>query len=282
MKLECFKTKWGHSGDFASFAMAAQREGYDGLEGPVSLDLAEQQTIKTVLEDTGFKLIAEICTGGSYVPDRTASVEQHISDFKSKLDAALIVDPLKVNCMAGCDAWPLQQSIDFFGQLVEISEASGAEVNFETHRSRTLFNPWITRDIALALPNIHFTCDFSHWCVVIERLLDTEHEAMEVVYERARHIHARVGYDQGPQVPHPAAPEYEYALKAHQNWWGKIWQIMKTKGVATTSLTPEFGPDGYLHHLPFTNVPIADLALVNKWMMDTERKHFAELFGPSN
>ncbi|RAN84018.1 xylose isomerase, partial [Bacillus sp. SRB_28] len=43
-----------------------------------------------------------------------------------------------------------------------------------------------------------------------------------------------------------------------------------------TTLTPEFGPDGYLHHLPFTNVPVADLWSLNAWMAEHEQQHFAE------
>jgi hypothetical protein len=42
-------------------------------------------------------------------------------------------------------------------------------------------------------------------------LLDDDQDAVE---EAARHAHTsmRVGYPQGPQVPHPAAPEYADAL----------------------------------------------------------------------
>ena len=39
-------------------------------------------------------------------------------------------------------------------------------------------------------------------------------------------------------------------------------------------MTPEFGPDGYLHHIPFTDEPVGDLAAINRWMADTERAHF--------
>jgi hypothetical protein len=45
-------------------------------------------------------------------------------------------------------------------------------------------------------------------------------------------------------------------------------------GVAT--MTPEFGPDGYLHTLPFTNHPVANLNQINAWMAATERQHFQQ------
>lgn len=275
MDIRFYKTQWGFTGTWAEFAQAAQEDGYDGLEAPAPFDLAGQQELRATLDNFGFDLIAEICTAGSYVPDRRASMEDHIDSFRRKLDASLALSPRQLNCMAGCDAWPLSQSVDFFGQLLEFVKPTGLMISFETHRSRTLFNPWVARDLALALPDLYFTCDFSHWCVVCERLIDTEDDALQIIYPRARHIHGRVGYDQGPQVPHPAAPEYATALAAHQRWWEHCWRAMKNAGVQVTTMTPEFGPDGYLHHLPFTDAPVADLRQINHWVMTTERQHFA-------
>ena len=48
----------------------------------------------------------------------------------------------------------------------------------------------------------------------------------------------------------------------------------QARGYQVSTLTPEFGADGYLHHLPFTNVPVADLWSLNVWMGQTEREHF--------
>ena len=148
------------------------------------------------------------------------------------------------------------------------------DINFKTHRSRSLFNPWITQQVVAALPDIRLTCDFSHWCVVCERLMDSELDAIHAIGGNAFHIHARVGYDQGPQVPHPAAPEYEHCLRAHQIWWEILWLAQHRRGDATTTMTPEFGPDGYLHLLPYTQTPVANLWEINRWMAATEKQHF--------
>jgi hypothetical protein len=96
------------------------------------------------------------------------------------------------------------------------------------------------------------------------------------VAERAHHIHGRVGYDQGPQVPHPAAPEYAAALASHERCWEAIWRSQQARGYHVSTLTPEFGPDGYLHHLPFTNAPVADLWELNRWMGERQRLHFSD------
>jgi len=274
MDIRFYRSLWGHVGDPGPFAAAAREDGYDGLEGPVPLDAEGQRSLRAALDAQGLELVAEICTAGSYVPDRKASLADHVESFSRKLDAALQLGPRQVSCLAGLDAWPLTQSIDFFGRLLEIVAKAGVDVSFETHRSRSLFTHWVARVIARALPEIRFTCDFSHWCVVCERLIDTEMDSLAEVFPRARHVHARVGYDQGPQVPHPAAPEYAEALVAHQRWWEQCWQAMQSAGLAVTTMTPEFGPDGYLHQQPFTGMPVGDLRQINRWMLETQRAHF--------
>jgi hypothetical protein len=40
------------------------------------------------------------------------------------------------------------------------------------------------------------------------------------------------------------------------------------RGQETFTITPEFGTDGYLHRLPFTRQPVADLWEVNRWIKD--------------
>jgi hypothetical protein len=75
-------------------------------------------------------------------------------------------------------------------------------------------------------------------------------------------------------VPQPAAPEYLGALVSHQRYWEEIWAIQRERGDDYTTMTPEFGPDGYLHCKPFTGEPVADLWAINSWMEKNEYAHF--------
>jgi hypothetical protein len=43
-------------------------------------------------------------------------------------------------------------------------------------------------------------------------------------------------------------------------------------------MTPEFGPDGYLHTLPFSRMPVAELPTINRWMAERQRERFNQLF----
>jgi sugar phosphate isomerase/epimerase len=274
MQLQLFKTLWGFDGDYLKAVAQARADGYDGIEGPAPEDRVERNEFGAAMREAGLAYIQEICTGGDYVPKRRASVEEHLAAFDRGFAAGSELAPLLVTSMAGCDAWPEAQSIAFFRQGMSMAQEHGLTLCYETHRSRTLFNPWVTRRIVEALPAIRLTADFSHWCVVCERLVDSELDVIEAIAGNIHHVHARVGYDQGPQVPHPAAPEYAEALAAHQRWWEILWASQRQRGYTLSTMTPEFGPDGYLHQLPFTRSPVADLRDINRWMAETERNHF--------
>jgi sugar phosphate isomerase/epimerase len=281
MDLHVFKTLWGHTGTLEQAVADGLEQDFDGLEGPAPAGLADRKKFLTRLSHAGLEFIAEICTAGSYVPDRHATPAEHLQSLRRRAEAALDCQPLFLTVIAGCDAWSVAESVDFFGRALAIGTDLGTILSFETHRSRSFFNPWTTRDILRQLPELKLTCDFSHWCVVCERLIDTESDVLDLCAARAHHIHARVGYDQGPQVPHPAAPDYRLALDAHERWWIRIWRSQLARGLAVSTLTPEFGPDGYLHSLPFTSVPVADLSQINCWMAEREKQLFRETMSAS-
>ena len=281
MQLKLFKTFWGFNGDHESLVLRALESGFDGVEGLAPEDERQRERFAQALNDSGLSYIAEICTAGSYVPDRRATPQMHLESLAMKLESSIEFSPLFVTCLAGCDAWPEDQSIRFFEDAMALARDHQVDINFETHRSRSFFNPWVTARIARALPQMKLTADFSHWCVVCERLMDTELDVIQALAPQVRHVHARVGYDQGAQVPHPAAPEYLPALEAHQRWWQMIWQAQKEAGMSISTMTPEFGPDGYLHELPFTCAPVADLEEINLWMANTERQHFSAFWKSS-
>jgi len=274
MNLHLYKTLWGHQGTLADAIRACDKQKWAGIEGPAPAEPAKQREFSAMLRDAGLEFIAEICTAGGYVPRRLASLADHLESLRRGAEDALECHPQFLTVIGGCDAWATNESVDFFQSAMASARSLGVPVCFETHRSRSLFNPWIAQAILMRLPEMELTCDFSHWCVVCERLVDTEPEILALCAQRARHVHARVGYAQGPQVPHPAAPEYAEALAAHEQWWRQIWEIQIARGMAACTMTPEFGPDGYLHTDPFTGVPVAELDPINAWMGARLRHQF--------
>jgi hypothetical protein len=275
MKLLLFRSLWTNGFDLpAALADCAAGE-FDGVEGPLPETSTARRDFFSRVKDAGVPFIAEVATGGGYVP-QDDSLAYHLEDFRRQAAAATGGSPLFITALAGCDSWPLDQSVDFFGRAMETAAALGIRVCFETHRSRPTFNPWSTRELLLRLPGLRLTCDFSHWCCVCERLiLDDAPEILELCASRADHIHARVGYAQGPQVPHPEAPEYGAELAAHERWWRTLLFARARAGCEGSTVTPEFGPDGYLQTSPFTTAPVAKLDDINRWMARRQRARFA-------
>jgi hypothetical protein len=87
------------------------------------------------------------------------------------------------------------------------------------------------------------------------------------------HIHARVGFEEGPQVNDPRAPEWKAHVEGFENWWQLIWKHQRdVKKYTVTSVTPEQGPFTYQPCIPYTLQPLADIWEVNNWIGDRMKK----------
>jgi hypothetical protein len=240
--------------------------------------IADKPAFTAALASAGLSYIAMIntCTPdpagppGATLARPSQKLADHVASFEAQVAEACALSPLLINSHSGFDGWSLADSTAFFERALEVERACGATIAHETHRGRVLYQPWITRDLCRAFPALKLTADLSHFCVVAERVF---HEADEdwaaVMAEVARatvHIHARVGYAEGPQVPDPRAPEYEPALTRHEAWWDQILAAQAAAGRAVVTLEPEHGTDGYQQRLPYTGVETASIWDINSWI----------------
>lgn len=280
MKACLFKTLWGHEGALASAIEQALDAGFEGIEGPAPLDAGERRSFFQELGATPWIAEVSTCTNeGLYVPEPGRSVSEHLASLEEGILRSLEGGPLFVNIMAGSDAWSRDDSMRFHEGVLQLEQKHGVALSVETHRGRPTYNPWAVRDILLELPELKITCDFSHWCVVSERwILDEEPGILALVASHAFHVQPRVGYAQGPQVPDPRAPAYAEALEAHERWWDTVWESMVSRGFERITMTPEFGPDGYLQSHPFTGHPVADLWELNQWIGRRQRSRFEKQY----
>lgn len=284
MKAILFKTLWGHDGTLPEAIALAKEAGFGGIEAAVPLDEDASREFFTDLEKGNLPWIAEVSTctpPGIFVPEPRKSARHHLISLEDSIIRSLPGNPLFINTMGGYDAWDFDEAMTFHSGVLDLEQEHGIAVSVETHRGRYSHNPWLFRDILKHLPGLKITCDFSHWCVVTERLiLDEEPEILHLAAQHAHHIQPRVGYAQGAQVPDPRAPEYLYALEAHERWWDRVWESMAERGFQTVTMTPEFGPDGYLQAAPFTQVPVADLWEVNRWIGHRLKERLGKHFKP--
>lgn len=114
MQLRIFKTLWGHEEDFETACRQAKQAGFDGIEGPIPTESNERRNWRRLLDDYQLDYIAEICTAGSYVPQRNATLSQHLTSLEQQLKNCNEIAPLFVTCLGGCDAWEEECSLEFF------------------------------------------------------------------------------------------------------------------------------------------------------------------------
>jgi hypothetical protein len=260
---------WGFNGDLESAITTAARHGFDGLEAnlrhPALAELAPE-TVRARLAAAGQVLVLELLTGGDYVPALDCTPAQQLVELEQQLDRAAALAPLRISVLTGSDSWPWPVQEPFWSCAVALAEACDLPVSFETHRSRSLYSPWLMDAYLQAWPGLRLTADLSHWCAVAERLMTPELAPVQAMAARVDHIHARVGHAQGPSVGHPFAPEWAAALEAHRRCWQLFARQRSAASRGPFTITPEFGPDGYLPQLPFTRQPVADLLEINAAM----------------
>ena len=188
---------------------------------------------------------------------------EHVASLEELIPRCAAAGPVLVNSQTGKDWFSFDDSRRIFERALELAEEHQVHVVHETHRGRPTFCTTETLRHVDALPTLRLTADISHWMCVHESDLGDQEEALARVAPRVDHIHARVGFAEGPQVPHPLAPEYEAALDAHLRFWKAVLNARRDEGREWFTITPEFGPPEYMPCLPFTGQPVADAWDVN-------------------
>ena len=113
--------------------------------------------------------------------------------------------------------------------------------------------------------------DFSHFCVVSESNLADQKELLTKIYPKIKHLHARIGFEQSPQVNNPFAPEWQSYLENYLNWWKEIIEYHTKRNCNQITITPEFGPFPYMPEEPFTKKPLS-----NQWETNLQMKKYLQ------
>ena len=197
------------------------------------------------------------------------SVSDHLAHLESQLETAASVEPHHVICHGGVDAWSLEQASEFYEAATSMERRAGVPVAHETHRSRLLHSPWQTTAILEMFPDLNIALDLSHWVVMAERLLEDQTAAIEHAAERSIHVDARIGHEQGPQVPDPRDQAWAIQTAAFEGWWDLAIG-------PETVVVPEYGPPPYLPTTPHSNQPVADLWDISDWAGKRLRRRYRQ------
>lgn len=259
MNIEFYCPRWGSADlPWEIFCNKVKDAGYDGIEYAIAATTSTE-TLDEVWNTAGkydLKIIAQ------HYDTYEADFSQHLKFYNAWLKKIGPYPVVKVNSQTGKDFFSFEQN----KRLIEAASASGRNVVHETHRNKFSFAAHITKEYLAKIPGLKLTLDASHWVCVAECYLDDQPEAMQLAIERTEHIHSRVGYPEGPQVPDPRITEWQDALNNHLNWWDKVVE-RKRQEEATLTITTEFGPFPYMVNVPATGKPVSDQWEVNVFMM---------------
>ena len=244
--------------------------GYQIIETGIPADRSPRELQKS-LRDANLDLFLMVFTDG----------DDHVASLRTQVEQAQAYGPLFINAHSGRDFWSFARQRDFFAEALEVERQAGIEINHETHRGRAFCNPWNAEALLKEFPELHLTADFSHFVCVCERLWSADPalaSSLELCISRTRHIHGRVGYEEGPQVSDPRAPEWAPQVEAHEAWWKAIARARLAAGAEYLTFNPEFGPPNYMQTSPYSRKPVADLWEVCLYMATRFRRQFEEMF----
>lgn len=279
-----YRAAWGAVGQTPNFRwqnlieftreMAA--EGYQAVEFPlVYFDIQPEPkeeveaAFREVMAETGIGFMPLIAT----LPEKWGDYDGHLSLFKAQIERSTEWGVTKAAVHTGADSMDDDTVVRYYTETTAIARAAGIEPYYETHRARPFFNPFRTVKLLERLPDIWLTADFAHWLPVVDRLPYDIMDLFAICAERTGHLHARVGYDKGPQVPDPSDPVWEKYLEVHETWWDICVESANKRG-KTLAITPEYGPFPYLAQMPHSSQPIADVADVVAWARDRLRERY--------
>ncbi len=257
MEIAFYKSLWGMEdmplGDALEKIAAS---GYDGFEAPLAK-------------------VEEAWELGVRGREIAMLFEEDVDSLRANLDRAGAVGAEVVNVHAGKDWWTFDEGCAFFERALEAVHDSGLTVTFETHRGRLLSEPRSTAAYLKQFPSLRLTADFSHWTCVCESMLRDQTDQVAAAIERTSLIHARVGHEEGPQVPDPRVPAWSRQLEQFDEWWDQIKAAHEARGEAVLRVDPEFGPPNYMWTDPTTGRPSADLWDVCLWTRDHLRTRWS-------
>ena len=194
------------------------------------------------------------------------TVEAYAERLTNRLNFLLELKPNAINSHTGKDFFEFEENCTIIEKVEELGRAAGIPIWHEIHRGRFSFHLRTLLDYLSIFPNLKLIADLSHFCVVSESDLSDQQELLTRIYPNIQHIHARVGFEQSPQVNHPFAPEWKKHLDLYTTWWKEIIALQSQNGAAQMTITPEVGPFPYMPQAPFTQQPLADQWEVNRLM----------------
>jgi sugar phosphate isomerase/epimerase len=263
MEIRFGKSNWEVSSIMAieEFVFKARLCGFDAVELYLPWLKESPSDIAMICDDHGLDLIAHISSEG-------ASAGEHVAHWERWFDTAIRCGASRINSHTGRDFFSFEANLKIFDRTLELARNSGIPTTHETHRGRALFAAHACGPFLKLLPELMLTADFSHWVCVAESDLRDQQDVLDRAIARVGHVHARVGYDQGPQVRDPRGELSGPWLARFKEIWIAITVSARERGMERIYFTPEFGPPPYADGFAWDTEVVSKIWEMNLWMRD--------------
>lgn len=231
-------------------------------------NVADVPALVRGLRDRGLRCLVQLAS-------HAATADEQATELLVQLERALPIEPLFFNVHAGRDHFSMQSNLRVIDAVRAGAARHGVVAHFETHRARATFSLPAAAALLAVAPALTLTADFSHFTCVHESTLADQPGALVACIAAARHIHARVGFDQGPQVPDPFVPCFAPWLARFESWWTRIVEARAAAGAELLTITPEAGPPPYMPVDPANGAALRDAWSINVAMRDRLASRFA-------
>ena len=275
MRLKFFAPRWGYEHlPWESFLTLVKEGGYDGIEWFPFGEKGDYRAVLRLLEkyELEFCIVMAVLQPFETCEDYLRELRKQLLEL-SELKTATLA-PLFISAQTGREFYSTDEINACLDCCREVSQQTGIPVYQETHRNKWSYAVHAVAPFLDSRPDLELTLDISHWFCVSESYLADQQASVQKAVQHARHIHARVGFPEGPQVYDPALPEYAEALAEHLKVWDQWIALRKQSGAEWCSITPEFGPPPYLVTAGRTAAPHEVQWQINFWMKDLLQKRY--------
>ena len=231
MNIKYISTFWGYENQSAKeFLSNVISNGYDGVEinFPDNSEFIDEFTaeIKNIRAtiNANFIFIAQ-----QVLSNKTESVIEYSNRMSERLEFLAKLKPDFINSHTGKDYYDFSDNCKIIEITENISKKYEVPIVHEIHRGRFSFHLKTLHQYLELFPRLSLVADFSHFCVVSESNLADQKELLTKIYPKIKHLHARIGFEQSPQVNNPFAPEWQSYLENYLNWWKEIIEYHKKR-----------------------------------------------------
>ncbi len=278
MEIKFYCPRWGAEHlPWEGFLTRVKAAGYAGVEWFPFAEKTDYWQVLLLIEKFGleFSIVMTVVDEPVDFKDYVQALENQLLSLCAIKSG--ITSTQFITAQTGREFYSVEQVEICLEICKKVSRKTGISIYQETHRNKWAYAAYKVLPFLQKHDDLLLTLDISHWFCVSESYLYDQQDAVNQAILHARHIHARVGHTEGPQVWDPAMDEYKQALDEHLKVWDRWIQQRLSSKASSSTITPEFGPPPYMVTGNRTGNIFDEQWRMNCWIKNLLQDRYKEL-----